>query len=184
MSNIGGSDTTTHTHTNRVLAAPSFDWRVVLPLASLGVVLALHLILPVHSNYRLKQLPYFSHFLELLLSIYGIVAAASVFNRRIRETLSFKALFHACGYLALGLYNLITLKFGVIPNIYFPAPERILGVFVEDWVFLLRCLVYSLRLLLGGFILGALLGVFTGTVIGWSRRLNYWIMPFIRVVGP
>jgi NitT/TauT family transport system permease protein len=98
--------------------------------------------------------------------------------------LSFKAVFHACGFLALGIYDLITLKFELIPNIYFPAPERILGVFVEDGFFLLRCLGYSLRLLLSGFVLGALTGVFTGTLIGWSRLFNYWVMPFIRIVGP
>jgi NitT/TauT family transport system permease protein len=151
---------------------------------SIGLVLALHLILPAHENYRLKLLPYFGYFLALLLIGYGIAALASLFSPRIRERLGFKAVFHACGFLALGVYNLVTLKFELIPNIYFPAPERILGVFVEDGFFLLRCLVYSLRLLLSGFFLGALAGVFTGTLIGWSRRLNYWIMPFIRVVGP
>ncbi|MDR3147749.1 MAG: ABC transporter permease subunit, partial [Treponema sp.] len=109
---------------------------------------------------------------------------ASAFSPRIREKLSFKAVFHACGFLALGIYDLITLKFELIPNIYFPAPERILGVFVEDGFFLLRCLGYSLRLLLSGFVLGALTGVFTGTLIGWSRLFNYWVMPFIRIVGP
>ncbi|MDR2485867.1 MAG: ABC transporter permease subunit, partial [Treponema sp.] len=55
---------------------------------------------------------------------------------------------------------------------------------IKDWFFLLRCLVYSLRLLLGGFFIGAFLGVLTGTLIGWSRRWNYWIMPFIRIIGP
>jgi NitT/TauT family transport system permease protein len=184
MSKIGGSGITVQNTKARVLFSPSFDWRVVLPLVSIGLVLALHLILPVHENYRLKPLSYFGDFLALLLVIYGIAAAASVFSRRIRETLSFKAVFHACGFLALGVYNLITLKFDAIPVIYFPAPERILGVFVEDGLFLLRCLVYSLRLLLGGFILGALAGVVTGTLIGWSQRFNYWVMPFIRVVGP
>jgi NitT/TauT family transport system permease protein len=175
---------TTKKAVENLLSAVSFNWRVLVPLASLCVVLALHMILPVHPNYRLKLLPFFSEFLILLLIIYGIAAIASVFSRRIREKLCFKSVFHASGFLALGVYNLITLKFNVIPYIYFPAPERIIGVFVEDWFFLLRCLVYSLRLLFGGFIMGALLGVFTGTLIGWSRRINYWIMPFIRVVGP
>jgi NitT/TauT family transport system permease protein len=182
MSKIGVSDTAKRK--NRLLSSLSFDWRVILPLASIGLVLVLHLILPVHENYRLKPLPYFSDLLVLLLIVYGIAALASVLSLRIREKLRFKAVFHACGFLALGLYNLVTLKFDGIPNIYFPAPERILGVFVEDWFFLLRCLVYSLRLLLSGFILGAILGVCTGTVIGWSQRFNYWIMPFIRIVGP
>jgi NitT/TauT family transport system permease protein len=162
----------------------SGGWRVILPLAALSLALALHLILPAHAEYRLKPLPYFAGFLKILIALYGIAAAASLFNRRIREKLIFKAAFHACAFAALGLYDVITLKLELIPNIYFPAPERILGVFVEDWFFLLRCLVYSLRLLLSGFILGAAAGVFTGTIIGWSRRCNYWIMPFIRIVGP
>jgi NitT/TauT family transport system permease protein len=184
VSKIGVPDYPTKKYRGNFLSSVSFNWRVVLPVVSIGIVLALHLILPVHPNYRPKLLPYFSNFLVLLLIIYGIVVVASVFSLRIREKLSFKAVFHACGFLALGVYDLITLKFNGIPYIYFPAPERIIGVFVEDWFFLLRCLVYSLRLLAGGFILGALTGVFTGTIIGWSRRFNYWVMPFIRIVGP
>jgi NitT/TauT family transport system permease protein len=184
MSKTGGSGTVAQNIKNTVSFFPSFKWRVILPLVSIGLVLALHLILPAHESYRLKLLPFFSYFLALLLIVYSIAAAASVLSRRIREKLSFKAVFHACGFLALGVYNLATLKFQLIPVIYFPAPERILGVFVEDGFFLLRCLVYSLRLLLSGFVLGALAGIFTGTVIGWSRRFNYWIMPFIRMVGP
>ncbi|MHB9292018.1 TauC, ABC-type nitrate/sulfonate/bicarbonate transport system, permease component [Hollandina sp. SP2] len=184
MSKIGGSGNNVQNIKDGFFFSLSFNWRVILPLTSIGLVLALHLILPAHENYRLKLLPYFSNFLALLLIMYGIAAVVSVFSRRIRRKLSFKAAFHACGFLVLGVYDLITLKFELIPVIYFPAPERILGVFVEDGLFLLRCLAYSLRLLLSGFILGALLGVFTGTVIGWSRRFNYWIMPFIRIVGP
>ena len=184
MAKIGGSGIAPHKHTSYFRFSPSFDWHIVLPLASISLVLTLHLILPPHENYRLRALPYFGNLLILLLIVYGAAAIASVFSRKIRAILSFKAVFHAAGYLALGLYNLITLKFEILPNIYFPAPERILGVFVEDGFFLLRCLAYSLRLLLSGFILGALAGVFTGTLIGWSRRFNYWIMPFIRMVGP
>jgi NitT/TauT family transport system permease protein len=184
MSKIGGSGIALQNRRDAARFSPSFNWRVILPPVSIGLVLALHRILPAHENYRLKLLPYLTDFLAILLIVYGIAAVTSVFSRRIREILSFKAVFHACGFLALGVYNLITLKFELIPNIYFPAPERILGVFVEDSFFLLRCLAYSLRLLLSGFALGALAGVFTGTVIGWSRRFNYWVMPFIRMVGP
>ena len=186
MSKTGGSGIARQSIINNDNAFfnPSFDWRVILPLVSIGLVLAAHLILPAHESYRLKLLSYFSDFLKILLLIYGAAAVVSVFCRRIRDVLSFKAAFHASGFLSLGVYDLATLKFQLIPVIYFPAPERILGVFVEDGFFLLRCLVYSLRLLLSGFVLWALAGVFTGRVIGWSRRFNYWIMPFIRMVGP
>jgi NitT/TauT family transport system permease protein len=113
-----------------------------------------------------------------------IAAVASVFNRDLREKLSYKSWFLGAAFLLLNLYNIITLKLDLIPSLYFPAPERIVSVFITDWFFILRCLVYSLRLLLGGFFLGALVGVITGTLIGWSPRWNYWVMPCIRIVGP
>jgi NitT/TauT family transport system permease protein len=162
----------------------TFDWKILLPILSLGLMLALHRLLPVHSGYRPKQLSHFTGFSWLLLAIFTVSALLSLFWERFGTILKFKAPFFAAGFLALNVYNLITLKFGLIPSLYFPAPERIIGVFITDWFFLLRCLVYSLRLLLSGFILGAVIGVLTGTVIGWSPRFNYWVMPFIRVVGP
>ena len=161
-----------------------FDWKILLPVLSLGLMLALHRLLPVYQGYRPKQLPYFTGFSRLLLAIFVVSALVSLFWERFRAILVYKAPFFAAGFLALNAYNLITLKFGIVPSLYFPAPERIIGIFITDWFFLLRCLVYSMRLLLGGFVLGALTGVLTGTVIGWSPRFNYWVMPFIRVVGP
>ncbi|MDR2343615.1 MAG: ABC transporter permease subunit [Spirochaetaceae bacterium] len=162
----------------------AFDWKILLPVLSLGLMLALHRLLPVYPGYRPKQLPYFTGFSWLLLAIFVVSALLSLFWERLGRILAYKAPFFAVGFLALNVYNLLTLKFAVIPSLYFPAPERIIGVFLTDWFFLLRCLVYSMRLLLGGFVLGALTGVLTGTVIGWSPRFNYWVMPFIRVVGP
>jgi NitT/TauT family transport system permease protein len=107
-----------------------------------------------------------------------------VFNRKRREKLTFKSWFLGAAFLLLNIYNIITIKLNLIPSLYFPAPERIIRVFVIDWLFIVKCLVYSMRLLLGGFFLGAFLGVLTGTLIGWSQRWNYWVMPFIRIVGP
>ena len=161
-----------------------FNWRNLLPPAALALDLALHTLLPVHAAYRPKILPYFSLFLALLTGIFTLLSIVSVWTPRLRERLAFKSWFLAAGFLLLGLYNLITIKLNLIPSLYFPAPERIIAVFVKDWLFLLQCLAYSLRLLLGGFFLGAFLGVLTGTLIGWSQRWNYWIMPFIRIVGP
>jgi NitT/TauT family transport system permease protein len=179
---IGGKMSETGASKGRFPIA--FDWKILLPLLSLGLMLALHRLLPAYPGYRPKQLPYFTGFSWLLLVIFVVSALLSLFWERLGRILAYKAPFFAVGFLALNAYNLLTLKFGVIPSLYFPAPERIIGVFLTDWFFLLRCLVYSMRLLLGGFVLGALTGVLTGTVIGWSPRFNYWVMPFIRVVGP
>ncbi|GHT87270.1 ABC transporter permease [Spirochaetia bacterium] len=161
-----------------------FDWRVLLPLVSLALALLVHMAVPSHPEYRVRQFPYYTYLLVLLLVVYGVLGVISVFNGKQREKLAFKSWFLGAGFLLLNLYNLITIKLNLIPSLYFPAPERIVRVFAVDWLFILRCLVYSLRLLLGGFFLGAFLGVLTGTLIGWSQRCNYWIMPFIRIVGP
>ncbi|MDR1128481.1 MAG: hypothetical protein LBL20_04140, partial [Treponema sp.] len=163
---------------------PKFNWRVFLPAAALALVLLLHTALPPYEGYRVKLLPYFTNFLYILTGLFTARGVLSIFNGKERKKLAFKAPFYAAGFLFLGLYNIITIKINLIPGLYFPAPERIIGVFIEDWFFILRCLVYSLRLLLSGFFIGAFLGVATGTLIGWSQRFNYWIMPFIRIVGP
>ncbi|MDR2739117.1 MAG: ABC transporter permease subunit [Treponema sp.] len=161
-----------------------FNWRVLIPSVSLGIVLAVHSLAPVHPLYRPKVLPHFSWFLAILLGVYVVLGIVSVVNSRYRTRLAHKALFLGVAFLLLGLYDLITIKFNLIPSLYFPAPERILQVFTKSGGFMVRCLVYSLRLLLGGFFLGAFLGIVTGTLIGWSQRWNYWVMPFIRIVGP
>jgi NitT/TauT family transport system permease protein len=161
-----------------------FNWRTIIPLVTLGIVLALHLLIPTHTDYRPKALPWFSRFLIVFIAVFAVLSITSVFSARLRKRLAFKSPFFGVGFLLLGLYDLITIKWNLIPSLYFPAPERIIGVFINDWLFLLQCLAYSLRLLLGGFFLGALVGIFTGTLIGWSQRFNYWIMPFIRIVGP
>jgi NitT/TauT family transport system permease protein len=164
--------------------SPVADWRVFIPPAALALVLFIHRALPVHPEYKVKVLPYFSYLLYILIGVYGVLAVLSVFFQQRREKLAYKSWFLGAAFLVLGAYDLITIKLNLIPSLYFPAPERIVEVFYKDWFFILRCLVYSLRLLLGGFFLGAFLGVVTGTLIGWSQRWNYWVMPFIRIVGP
>jgi NitT/TauT family transport system permease protein len=159
-------------------------WRALIPLAALAVVLFVHEALPAHRDYKVKQFPYFTGLLYVLIGFFGILAVWSLFSVKRREKLAYKSWFFGAAFLLLGLYDLITIKLNLIPSLYFPAPERIIAVFLKDWLFLLRCLVYSLRLLLGGFFLGAFLGVLSGTLIGWSPRWNYWVMPFIRIVGP
>jgi NitT/TauT family transport system permease protein len=164
--------------------AAGFDWKVLIPLASLIFAQALHLLLPAADSYRPKLLPWFSRFNLLLIAVLATLAGASLFRRDLRERLAYKSWFLGAAFLVLNLYNVITQKLDLIPSLYFPAPERIVSVFISDWFFILRCLVYSLRLLLGGFFLGALAGIVTGTLIGWSPRWNYWVMPCIRIVGP
>jgi NitT/TauT family transport system permease protein len=49
---------------------------------------------------------------------------------------------------------------------------------------LLDSAYHSLRLLLTGYGSGVAAGLVSGVLIGWSRRIRYWGMPFLKVVGP
>lgn len=156
----------------------------LLPAAGTVLLILLHRAIPASPRYSVTESPSYSIVLSFLLAFFLLWAAASVFAARLREKLAYKAPFFSAALLLLGLYDLVTVKFNLLPGLYFPAPERIIDVFANEGGFILQCLAYSLRLLLGGFFLGALAGVCTGTLIGWSSRWNYWIMPLIRVVGP
>lgn len=45
-------------------------------------------------------------------------------------------------------------------------------------------MAHSLRLLAGGYLIGAALGFVTGVAIGWSRAVGYWAHPTLRLIGP
>ena len=94
-------------------------------------------------------------------------------DRALREKLEYKALFYAGAALFFNILNLLTVKFAVLPVLYFPSLDRVFGVLIEDSTFLAKCLAYSARLLLIGWFCGALVGMLTGIAIGFSKTFSY-----------
>jgi NitT/TauT family transport system permease protein len=86
--------------------------------------------------------------------------------------------------LLLGAWETVTAKLGLLPMPFFPPPQALLEVVVDDWVRLAEGVLASLRLLAGGYCLGAVLGFATGLAMGWSRAVGYWVHPVLRLVGP
>jgi NitT/TauT family transport system permease protein len=89
---------------------------------------------------------------------------------------------------AIGLvfvvWQAVTAKLGLLPRPFFTAPQKVLAAFVDDWPRILLCVYYSLRLLLVGVAIGAVLGFAAGVAIGWSRLAHYWGHPLLRFIGP
>ena len=83
-----------------------------------------------------------------------------------------------------GIWEVVTAKLGLLPMPFFPPPQAILEVLMEDWARLGNSIVASLRLLVGGFFIGASVGFGVGVAIGWSRAIGYWIHPILRFIGP
>lgn len=90
--------------------------------------------------------------------------------------------------LVLGLlavaWQIATAKLGLLPLPYFPPPQAIVDGFQDDAALLLESLGYSLRLLALGYTIGATVGFLSGLAMGWSKAVNYWLHPVLRVIGP
>ena len=55
---------------------------------------------------------------------------------------------------------------------------------ISDWRYLSDCAKNSLILLFTGYFSGAILGLITGIACGYSKKINYWVSPFIKLLGP
>lgn len=161
-----------------------FNIRTLIPTLSAALALLIHLFVPNSPRYMLKPLPYFLIVLAAVGVITLIIAIIALFNESVRQKYSYKSWFIGAAILFLNIFNLVTIKLMLLPILYFPSPDRILKVFVEDWAFLLKCLSYSARLLSYGLLLGAVVGITTGILVGWSKGWSYWINPLIKVIGP
>jgi NitT/TauT family transport system permease protein len=86
--------------------------------------------------------------------------------------------------LFLTLWEVATAKFAWLPLPFFPPPQAILEVYTDDLPKLLDSVLASVKLQLGGYIIGAAAGFLTGVSIGWSRSIGYWVHPVLRFIGP
>ena len=152
------------------------------PTLVLCAALAEHNILPNRQiSITTNTYPY--------VLIAGIVITAGLFvtsllNKKWGETFRHKAPFFAAAFVFFILWDTVTLKFALLRLPYFSGPDKVFYGFRSDWQLLLRCAGYSLRLLLLGYLLGGTIGLTSGTLIGWSRRCNYWVGPLIKIIGP
>jgi NitT/TauT family transport system permease protein len=81
-------------------------------------------------------------------------------------------------------WEIASAKAALLPQPFFPPPQAILEVFIDDWARLGDSVVASLRLLAGGYAIGAAVGFAAGTAVGWSRAIGYWVHPILRFIGP
>jgi NitT/TauT family transport system permease protein len=86
--------------------------------------------------------------------------------------------------LFLATWEVVTAKLGLLPLPFFPPPQAIVEVIIDDWGRLAAGIFASARLLATGYFLGAAVGFVTGVAIGWSRLAGYWIHPVLRFIGP
>lgn len=163
---------------------PVFKVQTLLPTLSAVAALLVNVLMPSSPRYTQKALPYFTIVLSAVIIVTLVFAVLSLFSPKTREKYAFKSWFYAVFILAFNVLNLVTIKLMLLQPIYFPNPDKIIKVFVEDWAFILKCLGYSLRLLFTGYFIGAVIGMTTGILVGWSKKWSYWVNPLIKIIGP
>ncbi len=87
-------------------------------------------------------------------------------------------------FLFLTLFDYLTLKTGILMYPFIPWVNDIINISIEDYKNLTISTLYSLRLLLIGYIVGVVTGLVTGVLCGYSKRVRYWINPILKVLGP
>ena len=161
---------------------------LLAPAATL-LALLLHLWLPN------KQRPFPTHaypvFLECVLAL-TLLSAAWVFISALlnissqRSSAAVRSLGPrlAVGILLIAAWDLITLKFALLPLPHFPGPDTVFQSFLDDKAELANCAWHSLILLMSGYLSGVISGLICGVLIGWSPRVRYWGMPVLKILGP
>lgn len=153
-----------------------------IPLIILAINLLNHRLLPNNQTPSISN----AYTAVLIASIvtYLVFFVFSLKNNKLWYKLRNTAILLTAAFLVLTVWDLATLKFALLRLPYFPGPDKVLGVFASDGQLLLNCATNSLVLLLTGFGLGALMGLTTGTLMGWYQRCNFWIGPLLKIIGP
>ncbi|MDS1030900.1 ABC transporter permease subunit [Bacillota bacterium LX-D] len=160
----------------------SFNFNILLPLLALVTTLLISKLIPDSA------VGYGSIMWTPLLAgatlIFSLLIIFSLKFSRLYKVLEHKSPLLAVAILFLTLWEFLTAKTAILPLPYFPAPGQVIDVLVTDWKLLSTSAYYSLKMLLTGYVLGALAGLITGILIGWSKKCNYWLAPLQKIIGP
>ena len=158
-------------------------FRLILPILAGLIAIFEYLYLPDH-NPSAQKTNLYNGFLWILLGIYGIALVVSTKKESLRERLVYRSPFYTFVFILLILYDVLTLKTGKLDLPYFPWIDMIFNSMKEDKSFLIESVLSSLKLLFTGYFIGAGLGIITGILAGYFDKVNYWVDPFLKLLGP
>ncbi len=155
---------------------------VLAPAVMAVIALLAHQFLPSRQSPLPTRL--YPMLLEIILAASLLLAATQALWPRLRPWAIHHAPLIAGAVGVLGVWDFVTLKLGKVPLPYFPGPDMVLQGMVDDRALLFESTWHSLMLLLSGYSIGVAAGLTSGILIGWFRRVRYWGMPVMKVVGP
>ncbi len=149
-----------------------------------GILALLEYLYFPNYDENMMASPVYLYFLSFLIALYGIFFLISFKNENIQNKLTYKAPLFAFVFVLLMAFDLLTLKLAILPLPYFAWVDRIMNSMLEDKSFLLESTLASLKLLFTGYFIGAILGIICGIFAGYSKKVDYWLDPFLKLLGP
>lgn len=160
---------------------------MILPILCGIVALTEYLALP--NNSRNGKPWSYVWVLGIAIAAYFLCLMFSVITKRTKgktfyEKLHYKAPRYAALFLFLALYDVLTLKTGILTQPFVPCMNYIINAFLVDYKMLIDCTLNTLKLLFIGYFIGVSLGLVTGITCGYSKKVRYWVDPIIKFLGP
>lgn len=158
--------------------------KLVLPYIVYALSFIIYYLIGNTGKQKDMKYPYYLYLITVIIVIYSLQLLIGIFKRKTGEKALYKAPFIAGIIIFLICLNFLTTKTFVLPTLYFPSLDRIIGLIVEQRFFLAKNVLDSLQLLLTGFIWGITVGFLTGLALGYSKKVGYWLNPVTKVIGP
>lgn len=155
-----------------------------LALLSLIASESVEFLIPDSPKYQMTAHPYFAYVMLAVTLVYFLYEGLCFLKYKQEKNLFYHAPLLAGVILFLNILNLATVKFALLPVLYFPSLDSVFGTLFEDYSLILKCVGYSSGILLTGIAGGLLTGFFMGVGIGFNKTLSYWLNPLIRILGP
>ncbi|MCR5848840.1 MAG: ABC transporter permease subunit [Lachnospiraceae bacterium] len=165
---------------NKILAV----LKLLLPYLAIAISILAYYIIPGNGKQKMTDHPYYVYFLLAFGICLLIAIIIGAFVSKVKNAVLEKAPFYTGVIVFLLFLNVITSKTLLLPTLYFPSLDRIIGLIVETKWFLLKNVFDSLKLLLTGFAWGVSVGFLTGLALGYSKHVGYWLTPVTKVIGP
>jgi NitT/TauT family transport system permease protein len=158
--------------------------KLLLPIPAVILSIIGYYGISDNGKQKATDYPYYVYLLLIIIGVYLLFAIISIFSTKIRKNLIYKAPLLTGTIVFFMILNLITTKTTLLPTLYFPSLDRIIGLLFEQRIFLLENLFSSLKLLITGFLWGASVGFLTGLALGYNKKVAYWLNPVTKLIGP
>lgn len=158
-----------------------------LPIAALVLGLAEYLLIPDCNPNPMPHM--YTCVLAVLLAIYVVMFVVAKIKEKkgdkdmIRK-LRYNAPLYTVIMLILTAYDYLTIKTNYFTYPLVPCVNSIMYAAFTDRMTLIECAGHTLLLMFKGYALGVILGLITGITCGYSRKVNYWIDPILKFMGP